>query len=561
MRPRIRESALDVDDSHPLARELVARLRTDPAILGFFDRGGLDGIWYRDLENPQAQWLSPRFKELFGYMPDETVQSSEAWNAIIHPEDLPRVMRNVDALTADPDRLFDQVVRYRHRAGHTIWVRCRGMMIRDEQGTPVRMLVMHTDLTALKRVEAQLAEANETIATVRQSADKAARGKADVLSRLSHEVRGPLSGIVGMLELLSTDPLTERQSSYLAVARQSSETLQAIIDGLLDLSRPASGTLTLDERSFDAALMFGHALAIFESRASAQGLELVTRIRPAAMRVLHGDPDRLAQVLHHLVSNAINFTPQGTVEVTVDCLDDPRQDDRLTLSISVRDTGIGIGVEARERILKRADREEGRARGVSRGSGLGLAIVMGLMDLMGGRIEVESVPGEGSLFRVRVPVRLAEQVRDAAGVTEHAQTQALAGLSMLVAEDNAGNQQMLRGMLDLLGCRYEIVGNGRDVVAAAVERRFDGVLMDLQMPMVDGLEATRRLRADPRVADDLPIIAISADATSADVERAWRAGVDDHLAKPVSIASLRAMIERNCLGEGRKPRAQSARRF
>ncbi|GMG81657.1 hypothetical protein LNKW23_08700 [Paralimibaculum aggregatum] len=534
-------------DPHPLAQELAERIRTDPAIFEFLERGCLDGLWFWDIENPAEEWLSPRFKEMFGYAEHEMAHGTEWWQANIHPDDLAAVIANFERHRDDPAHPYDQVVRYRHRDGHTVWIRCRGMMIRDEAGRPIRMLGAHTDVTALKETEAALERALAEAEAARAEAEGAARVKTEFLTYMSHEIRTPLAGITGMLDLLNQTRLDDAQHRNLAMARQCCQSLLAIVDGVLDLSQLHQRTLKLVERAFEGEMVFNAALSIMSSRAEARGLEFVSRIRPSACRSLKGDPDRITQIIYNLIGNAIKFTEAGRIDVVVNCADHPTEDDRLTLELGITDTGIGIAPEDQPRIFERFHRAEHERVRSQPGPGLGLSIVRELLDLMGGEIAVESSLGAGSTFTCRIPLRPAEM--PIARSTQHAgpEDSDLAEFRVLVAEDNPGNREVVGGMLRALGCEFDLVTNGEEALERCAGWGYDLVLMDVQMPLLDGLSATRRIRADTQMPADLPIVALTANVMAEDLEACRRAGMTDHLGKPFTLRSLRRMLRRHLL--------------
>lgn len=384
-------------------------------------------------------------------------------------------------------------------------------------------------------------EALATAERARRDAEIAARAKADFLSNMSHEIRTPLSGITGLLELLGQADLSAEQHRNLAMARQCSQTLLAIVDGVLDLSSLEAGSLTLKERSFEGDLVFGSALSIMESRAVAKGLGFTIRVRPSACRALSGDPDRLTQILYNLVGNAIKFTESGRIEVTVRCDDHPSDDSRLMLVLSVADTGLGIPKSELSEIFERF--RQG-ARGGGGGTGLGLSITRELVTLMGGAITVESAEGEGSLFRCTIPLGVASEPISPR-LQPKPEDSPFAGYRLLVAEDNPGNQQVVSGMLRALGCEFDLVSDGEEAVRRCSSSPYDLVLMDVQMPRLDGLSATRRIRADADVSAALPIVALTANVMAEDTESCRRAGMTGHLGKPFTLKGLRRILNQH----------------
>ena len=543
----------DQNSEHYLKREFMERLRNDPAIFDFLEAASLDGLWYWDLERMDQEWLSPRFKSFFGFAEHEMPHTPDWWQANIHPEDLQRALANFEAHRADPAHPYDQVVRYRHRQGHTVWVRCRGLIVRDESGAPLRMLGAHTDVTALKRREQELEAANvalsETAADLtraRDAAEEAARHKSDFLSNMSHEIRTPLTGVVGSLELLRASELAESQKRLIQTALHSAEVLMSIIDGVLSLSKMEAGELATELVDFDGYLVFGETLAALQSRASGKGIDYHVEVDASAARWLRSDPEKISQILFNLVGNAIKFTKEGAVRVFV-ALEEAgpgvaaAEARTQRLSITVADTGIGIRQEDLSRIFGRFEQVRDPNRAGIQGTGLGLAITETLCELLGGRLSVESELGKGSTFRCEIPVELASPKPTAGGGPEDVGP-GLGG-TVLVAEDNLINQQIIAAMLDKIGCRYHIVEDGRKAVEFVAENGCAMILMDMQMPVMTGLEAAEEIRRLPGASGRIPIISLSADVMTEHRGKLGMVGIDASINKPFKLADLVRVIK------------------
>jgi PAS domain S-box-containing protein len=510
-----------------------------------------EGVWTIDAAG-RTDYVNRRMADLLGYEPED--MAGRPLSDFMDPAGQQAAATYQERRRAGIREVHE--FRFQRRDGTDLWALLATTPIPAADGGYSGALAMVTDITDRKRAE-------EAMLRAKVVAEQATRAKSEFLANMSHEIRTPMNGIIGMTELLLDTDLTQEQREYLDMVLSSAESLLHIIDDILDFSRVEAGKLELDSQPFRIEESLSQPLKILGVRARQKRLAYAFRVLPGVPDEAIGDAGRIQQVLVNLVGNAIKFTDAGSVSVEV--ARKRGTDDGVELHFSVRDTGIGIAVERQREIFEPFAQGDPSATRRFGGTGLGLAISARLVELMGGRIWIDSEPGEGSTvhFTVRLgavpeatqraspPASASPGQREPADGTASARdalrphpASTSRGLRVLVAEDNAVNQRLTVALLTKAGHAVTVAGTGQQALEALQRESFDLVLMDVQMPEMGGLEAVARIRAREAGRErPLPVIALTARAMPGDRERCLAAGMDAYLTKPLRSADLYAAIE------------------
>ncbi len=503
------------------------------------------GMVVADPDQPDCPvvWVNPAFSRITGYAAEEVLGRNCRF--LQGPGTSAAAVQKIRRAIATREAITIELVNHR-RDGRRFVNELHISPSFDADGRLIAFIGIQHDVTERRR-------AHEALVRAQRRAERANREKSDFLAFMSHEIRTPLHGVMGTMSLLLDTALDAEQRAYAETAERCAQSLLVTVNDLLDLSRIEAGKLVIEKIPFALEEPVREVLDLIAPAAAEKGLALSARLDPALPARLVGDPQRLKQVMLNLADNAVKFTGQGSVEIRLARLPDER------LGIAVADTGIGIAPRAQARLFQRfaqADASVARRHG---GSGLGLAICKRLVTLMGGRIAVDSTPGKGSIFFFDLPLQPvarsgAPPARLLPGpVPPDAPPRARGRI--LLAEDGEANQLVAAAILRKAGYTLDVARDGAEAVAAVQSSPYDLVLMDVRMPVKDGVAATAAIRAIPGPRGRVPIIAMTAAAGEDDRERCLAAGMDGHLPKPVDRARLLATVTEVLEGPPRRLRA------
>ena len=511
------------------------------------------GMWTMEFDR-QGQmtsvFWSQDFRAMIGYQDEEDFPNVlSSWSDLLHPEDHDRVMKEYYATIDDYTgrRLYNVEYRLLTKDRGYRWFRAAGKLSRREDGTPITYVGMFVDITESKETDEKLQEQHNLLEEALVKAQRASRAKTMFLNNMSHDIRTPMNAIIGFTNLAAAH-LDDRElvQDYLSKIAASSSHLLSLINDVLDMSRIESGRVTIDETVCSLPQILQDLQSIIRADLETKGLNLCMDDGALIHPYVVCDRLRLNQVLLNILSNALKFTPAGG-KISISAVERPGDTaDTAIYEFCIRDTGIGMAPEFLEHIFEPFERERTSTVSGIQGTGLGMSITKNLVELMNGRIAVESRLGQGSAFLCSFSFRLSEAPAPLSAPELSCPPQS-ADWRILLVEDNELNQEIAMTILEEAGCAVDVASDGAEAVEKvrhSLENPYDVVLMDIQMPVMDGIEATKTIRAldDPQLAR-LPIVAITANAFEEDRQRVLSAGMNGHLGKPIDVAKMFATLQ------------------
>jgi PAS domain S-box-containing protein len=483
--------------------------------------------------------LTPVIFHDFQEIVEESKKLSEELEMIINPG------FEIFIVQAKQGKIYEKDWTYIRKDNSRFPVNLSATALTNSEGHITGFLGVATDISKQKEAEAKLQATFQELETKKIEAEAANRAKSEFLAMMSHEIRTPMNGIIGMTEIMLSTDLSPQQRDFMETIRSSGDSLLIIINDLLDFSQIESGKLELENIDFNLQKCVKNCFNLFSDQAERKNLELAYHWNPETPKIIQGDPTRIRQIIVNLLNNAIKFTKKGKIILSVSAKP-INQNNICELEFFVKDTGIGIGEKKIDRLFKsfsQVDASNNRKYG---GTGLGLAISKSLVEMMGGKIWVESKLDKGSTFFFTIPVKIAKNKKNTTEKTTKTPeiNKTSSNLKILLAEDNRVNQKVALQMLKKLGYSADIAGNGLEVIDAVKRQKYDIIFMDVQMPKMDGLEATHWICENLSQQEKPQIIAMTANAMEGDKEICLDAGMDDYIAKPVKLVQLKNIFDK-----------------
>lgn len=491
-----------------------------------------DGIWDWDPAKGRFS-ISSKLQDLIGYTDEETKERPYTWWAEkIHPEDHAEIRRKMEEVShSKSEFVYFDTIRFLCKNGDYIWLENHAKILRHQNNEIIRMVGIAINITPQKFIQNQFRR-------VIFEQEKEAQSKIRFLSALSHEFRSPLSGIIGMTTLLKETKLSDEQLHYAENITNSTEMLLTLVNDILDVSKINSGKFEFEKIRFSPIQVLKRASDLIRPSLIKKNIAFNIFMDKPLPEFLIGDPTRLQQILVNLLSNAAKFTSKGSITLRVNEQSSPETQDSYTLHFEISDTGIGIAPEVQDSLFEDFTQANSAITRMYGGTGLGLSICKELVHLMGGQIGVKSELGQGSTFWFTVPLKKADLTptleTPAADPLPNQQKQPK--LNVLLAEDNQVNQEVMHGLLSLLGDDVTLANNGEEAIHLFQTKKFDVVLMDLNMPILDGLSATKAIRTLPD--GNVPIIAVTANLFTENQENCREYGITHVLHKPINKTIL-----------------------
>ncbi len=497
------------------------------------------GIWSLDLVSSKLDWSS-KHKAIWGFDENREDLTYQDWQKSIVPEDKEMAFQNVEDANVNHTRYDIDYRIVRANDGAIVWMKSTGKFHYDAFGKAVMFAGVSMDISQQKKFDQELLEAKSRAETDKEIAEHAVLAKQQFLSNMSHEIRTPMNAIIGFTKVLIQTDLNDKQKEYLHAVKTSGDTLIVLINDILDLAKVNAGKMIFVNEPFKVSESINTILHLFETKIQESNLKLVKKYDAKIPEIVLGDSVRLHQILINLLSNAIKFTHKGKIVVSVTLVNEEKE--KVTLEIKISDTGIGIPLNRIEAIFENFEQAHSITSSLYGGTGLGLAIVKQLVEKKGGTISVQSTVGEGSTFSFTMSFQKNLEKLDCYQEEDGAVEldKEIKNVKVLVVEDVMLNQLLMRIILDNFEFACDIAENGKVAIEKLETNAYDIVLMDLQMPIMNGFEATEYIRNTMKL--QIPIIALTADVTSVDIGKCKAVGMNDYISKPIDDKLLYSKI-------------------
>ncbi|EQA44687.1 PAS domain S-box protein [Leptospira broomii serovar Hurstbridge str. 5399] len=490
-----------------------------------------DGYWNYDIKSRKL-FLSSRWKNMLGFEDHEISNDLRSWLRLVHPEDSHIIASSISKGKLEKIVRFNEILRFKKKDGSYVYIQSKAIVLRSENGEPIRMVGTHTDITSIKETENALALAKE-------KAEAADRAKSEFLGMISHEMRTPLHGISGMANLLQQTSLDSSQREFLKDLVSSTDILTQLIDDLLEVITLENPKIKIREETVDLSAMLTHLSGLILPKTAAKGLQFNLKTEANVPTSIRGDRFRIEQILLNFITNSIKFTEVGSIDLLLALEEE-------SIVFKVMDTGIGISKEAHERIFEAFHQEDLAYARKHKGVGLGLYICKKLAEKMGGAINLDSKQNQGSEFTLKLPLRISDQPTIVETKTSTKEIPKLPFLKALVVDDNDINCKILSKLIEKTGAKTVLSDSGEDAVFQfkADPKSFNVIFLDLQMPGMDGYQTADAIRAAGKFGWDVTIIAVTASSFSETYKACAEHGITGFLGKPYNSEQLYSILEK-----------------
>lgn len=495
-------------------------------------------FWINDANDNRVIYASPSYEIIWGRTRESLYNNPESFFLAIDKNDRLRVLEAVNTLRTE-GKIVNETFQIILPDDKKRWIRAQSYPVYNDEGIQVRLVGVAEDITEQKSIQTALMVA-------KQDAETASQAKTEFLTNMSHELRTPLNGILGMLQLTRDTALSSEQADYIKTAISSSKVLLNVINDILNIAQIEAGKLVLHNQLFSPYEVLDTIFNFFKHATESKDIELKMDMKPGFPQFLIGDEVRIRQILFNLVGNSVKFTDHGGITVHAQHLPIQRKPGTTDILFTVKDTGIGIPSEKIGYVFESFTQVDGTYTRRYQGTGLGLGIVRSLVEYMNGSITVDSDSGKGTTMYVTLQLALPTQDQIVESPQKESSQPQITELSILVVEDDRVNQIAISRMLQKMGHTVTCVGDGQKALDILHEAQFDCMFMDIQMPIMDGIEATKHIRQSPEMTkvSSIPIIALTAHAMPEDRDNFLKVGMNDYISKPVSFEQLIAALKR-----------------